>query len=215
VSEGNSEGFEGFEPTFTLYSSFSPHEGRLKSGSKCSRCSLKKAYGDDVWHTARITSLTREGTGWRLRFTCSDQDDFWEVVEAIKARIPRYARRFLPADKCWWIDGYELDELAGIFPNFHEMRNGGGGWTGSNERKSSYTKSPPSESDRIPAAVRRSFAVLYLLPEAPPDVIKAAYRACATVHHPDHGGETEMMKQVNLAFELSYQWAMQHQAQSA
>lgn len=46
------------------------------------------------------------------------------------------------------------------------------------------------------------YRVLHLQPGAPLEVIRAAYRALALIHHPDKGGNEETMKQVNIAFDL-------------
>lgn len=42
--------------------------------------------------------------------------------------------------------------------------------------------------------------ILYVTDSAPPEVVKAAYRALSTLHHPDHGGSTEMMQKINAAY---------------
>jgi hypothetical protein len=44
-------------------------------------------------------------------------------------------------------------------------------------------------------------AALHLLPDAPPELVDAAYRALAKVHHPDHGGRHEDMVVINQAYE--------------
>jgi len=38
------------------------------------------------------------------------------------------------------------------------------------------------------------------------DDIKAAYRKQARRHHPDLGGDEEMMKSINQAYELALSW---------
>jgi curved DNA-binding protein CbpA len=52
------------------------------------------------------------------------------------------------------------------------------------------------------AVERDAYVVLQVLPEAPQDVIQAAYRALARRYHPD-GREprVELMKEINLAYE--------------
>jgi curved DNA-binding protein CbpA len=45
-----------------------------------------------------------------------------------------------------------------------------------------------------------AYAVLHLLPTAPPELIKAAYRCLAMIHHPDRGGDTEAMQRINSAY---------------
>lgn len=55
-----------------------------------------------------------------------------------------------------------------------------------------------------PAIIRGgngSHAVLHLLPSAPAEVIKAAYRAMSLIHHPDRGGSTEAMARINDAMD--------------
>ncbi len=45
------------------------------------------------------------------------------------------------------------------------------------------------------------FDVLYVTPEAPPEVIAAAYRALSKLHHPDRNGDTSRMAALNAAYE--------------
>jgi hypothetical protein len=44
------------------------------------------------------------------------------------------------------------------------------------------------------------YQTLHLLPSAPPEVVKAAYKALAMKLHPDHGGDTEAMQRINDAY---------------
>ena len=80
--------------------------------------------------SVRLTRLERYGTGWVLKFTCEDRDDFYDVVDAIKLRVPAAYRRFMPDKKCWWIDGLYLSDLATLFVNFQSMRASGSGGLG-------------------------------------------------------------------------------------
>lgn len=45
-----------------------------------------------------------------------------------------------------------------------------------------------------------SYSTLHLLPNAPPQVVKAAYKALATIHHPDKGGDAFLMIKINEAY---------------
>jgi hypothetical protein len=45
------------------------------------------------------------------------------------------------------------------------------------------------------------FEVLHLLPSAPTEVVKAAFKALALLHHPDRGGDEELFKEINSAYE--------------
>jgi len=44
------------------------------------------------------------------------------------------------------------------------------------------------------------YKTLHLLPSAPPEVVKAAYKALAMKLHPDHGGDTDAMQRINDAY---------------
>jgi|688.fasta_scaffold02732_11 hypothetical protein len=45
------------------------------------------------------------------------------------------------------------------------------------------------------------YAVLHLLPTAPPAIIKAAWRELAKILHPDHGGDSEAFMRAKTAYE--------------
>lgn len=49
--------------------------------------------------------------------------------------------------------------------------------------------------------VQSHFQTLWLLDGAPLEVIRAAYKALALLHHPDRGGSHEAMVRINTAFE--------------
>ncbi len=63
-------------------------------------------------------------------------------------------------------------------------------------------------STRITARTRRiidekyadAWAELWLRPGAPREVIDAAFRALARLHHPDSGGSEEAMQRLNAAY---------------
>lgn len=67
---------------------------------------------------------------------------------------------------------------------------------------------PPPAAPRSPATppvpISRvlAFATLHLLPSAPQEVVRAAHRALAVVHHPDRGGEIDRMVEINAAYDL-------------
>lgn len=45
-----------------------------------------------------------------------------------------------------------------------------------------------------------SYDRLFLTPDAPPEVIKAAYRALTKIHHPDAGGDAEEFRKIDEAY---------------
>ncbi len=52
----------------------------------------------------------------------------------------------------------------------------------------------------MPANRRNYYRVLHVQPDAPAEVIKAAYRALMSLHHPDKGGDAEKAILVNEAY---------------
>jgi len=44
------------------------------------------------------------------------------------------------------------------------------------------------------------FKILYLREDAPPQVIKAAYKALAAIHHPDVGGDSQKFIEIDEAY---------------
>lgn len=54
---------------------------------------------------------------------------------------------------------------------------------------------------RSAAAPRTDHGVLCVTDDAPPEVIRAAYKALSRLRHPDAGGSTEEMQRINAAFD--------------
>lgn len=48
---------------------------------------------------------------------------------------------------------------------------------------------------------RRPHSILHVTTDAPPEVIKAAYKALAALYHPDHGGDAEHFMRIQEAYE--------------
>ncbi|MDP3768800.1 MAG: J domain-containing protein [Dehalococcoidia bacterium] len=77
---------------------------------------------------------------------------------------------------------------------------------GGRPRGERRTHIPPPPQDRSPPPRSRRpqedpFAVLGVLPSAPPDEIRKAYRKLAFTHHPDKGGSEDRMKRINAAYD--------------
>ncbi len=52
------------------------------------------------------------------------------------------------------------------------------------------------------ASLSSAYRELHLLPSAPPELVTAAYRTLAQLHHPDHGGDTGAMVALNAAVDV-------------
>src|SRR5262249_37230155 len=116
-----------------------------------------------------------------------------------KNHIPHRWRDYDPTDKCWRISsrghldmwlGY-VSDCDGVRVIWHNAE------AESNTRQQAH---PPRRPGRMVPA--DAFTALYLLPTAPPEVIKASYKALVLIHHPDRGGDLEQMKLINQAYDL-------------
>jgi len=73
------------------------------------------------------------------------------------------------------------------------------------------TSEAPPTLERPLRAPEGPYSVLCVLPTAPWEVVRAAYKALCLLHHPDRGGNTEDLQRINGAFaELE----KKHEAQS-
>jgi DnaJ-class molecular chaperone len=52
----------------------------------------------------------------------------------------------------------------------------------------------------LPAETVAAYRTLHLLPTAPDELVKHAYRVMCKIHHPDKGGMTREMQRVNEAY---------------
>ena len=131
-------------------------------------------------HDDNTTRNVHQIWGVELRFPYDAR-----LVASLKAEIPGYARSFEPANKTWTVRSAFAARAVGLllqcFPDARIERPG--------------TRPGPA-SILTPA---RPFAVLHLLPTAPPELIDAAYRTLARLHHPDVGGDPEAMRALNDA----------------
>jgi hypothetical protein len=124
-----------------------------------------------------------------IKVHADDADAFHDAIQGLKDFIATPYRRWQPSSKSWRIlpEGqlYVMDWLTVCRDQFSAEVTWG-------KAKPHARPSPKPAPD--------PFAALYLLPSAPVEVVKAAYRALATLHHPDHGGDVEKMKIINAAY---------------
>jgi len=100
-----------------------------------------------------------------------------EFVEALKNEIPKEYRAWNPDSKTWYIEP-RYAKLAEML--LHE-------WFETVEESGSNRESPDWAR------------VLHVQPDAPLEVVEAAYRALSKIYHPDLGGDAEKMRELNEA----------------
>ena len=133
--------------------------------------------------TAYIYELEPEYAPWRwaLAFDYSP-----EMVAAIKANIPSRERTWKPDLKQWWFKPGQLPSIEALA----RLHCGA----------VAYVRPDGDLEPPVPAEQAAAYRALYLVPGAPPELIKAAYRILAKQVHPDRGGTTTAMQRVNEAY---------------
>jgi len=128
-----------------------------------------------------------------------------EFVECLKEAIPYRSLRWEPDTKSWVVKHPYINDALEVASEFYErmdeLRLADGQAEPSPSASSSASSHDTIECVRRVREVYREEAVLHLLPNAPLEVIVAAYRAMAKLVHPDLGGSHEHMKAVNGAYE--------------
>jgi hypothetical protein len=138
----------------------------------------------------KITTIGDDGCG--VKISATDSEAFSYAIQELKEIIPAEFRNYDPTKKTWMINNWDclnvwLDELRRSYDIETEF---------SSEQANRQPPPPPKQNLTSP------YQTLYLLPNAPPEVIKATYKALAKIHHPDANGNNEKMIQINPAFEI-------------
>jgi DnaJ-domain-containing protein 1 len=137
-----------------------------------------------------MTTIYLSLTGDQVSVTLksSDRDAFEFLIEALKDRVPAYDRTYSPASKEWLIDASARADLEMWLDDAREVCGASVEWQPTKHERPRTRTAPDA------------FATLHLLPSAPPEVVRASYKALAMKHHPDHGGDTEAMQKINEAY---------------
>ncbi len=98
-----------------------------------------------------------------------------DVIQSLKAAIPSRCRRWDPEARVWSIDIRWWESACRVFEMYGLMQG---------------LRTPDT-----------AWEALHLRSSAPPELVDAAYRTLAKVHHPDHGGDNAKMRDLNLAYE--------------
>jgi hypothetical protein len=140
-----------------------------------------------------------DGAGFALKFGCDDTEDFLGLVRSLKSRVDWRARRFDPGEKLWYLTRAAGDDLRlWLLAHFEADQRRLVGLDLDDLLEEAAPPPPSSPPGRSPAS---PYDVLWLRPGAPPELVRAAYRALAQLHHPDRGGDHETMVAINRAFD--------------
>jgi hypothetical protein len=116
-----------------------------------------------------------------------------EFLRDLKAEIPHFARAWNNSRKVWIVEESYVTvavEIARRYFRVVEHRH--------EERAREQHSSTCSGAHYDPNGAH---SVLHLLSTAPPELVRAAYKCLALLHHPDHGGDVAKMQTINAAYE--------------
>ena len=109
------------------------------------------------------------------------------VVDALKRAVPSPLRTYDPDTRTWTV---AARYVSGVYHLLDQVF-GEVGVEGS--RSGAADRGRPTGGD--------PYVVLHLLSTAPPELVTAAHRCLAKLHHPDAGGSTAVMQRINRAVE--------------
>lgn len=133
--------------------------------------------------TAYIYELEQEYAPWRyaLAFDYSPA-----MVDAIKRNIPSRQRTWKGDIKQWWFKPEAQDSMLALcFLHCGDVQ---------------HVHENGSLTPVLPVETVEAYRTLHLLPSAPVELVKHAYRVMCKIHHPDKGGTTRTMQRVNEAY---------------
>jgi hypothetical protein len=142
--------------------------------------------------------VARTFSGFHIKLKSDNPDAFRLCIDTLKSAIAPDMRSYNPATREWFVDEDAAGRMrrwldycrANLYAEVEWLD--GEAYADPEAEWTPPKKSRPKASD--------PYVTLHLLPSAPPEVVKAAYRALATLHHPDKGGDEEKMKRLNEAY---------------
>jgi hypothetical protein len=166
-------------------------------------------------HEMKITLFEPVEDGYLFAFVAGSVS-LATAVRAIAALDP-WQRRWLPAERAWWIAdeaitllACRLPALAELLCQWHVRRDDisqcleGGYWA-----RSAATSTRSRAKVYVPRAVEAAYRSLRLPPGAGAEEVAAARRALAREHHPDAGGLHTSMAAINAAADTVMEWLRQ------
>jgi hypothetical protein len=141
-------------------------------------------------------NVKKASDGYAVTLKSSNPVDFNFAIGTLKSFIPSSARSYDPDARQWHVDAAAKVEFERWITNMRTVIAATIEWITADDAGDAH------ERPRKPHTPAKAdpFATLHLLPTAPPEVVRAAYRALAIKHHPDLGGDVRAMQQLNEAY---------------
>lgn len=109
------------------------------------------------------------------------------VINELKIQIPSCYRRWISDKRAWEITIIYEATILRIFAKYSIP----------------YIKIPQTiKKSSQPTDIPSEYRTLYLLPNAPREVVKASFRALSLLHHPDmQGGNAKRFREIKGAYD--------------
>ncbi len=151
-----------------------------------------------------MTTVTvkKAADGYHVKLKSSDPTDFNNAIGTLKSYIHASARSYDPQSRQWHIDVDAQTEFDRWLTYLVTVLGARLEWQPADAAKEERRHQWPPAGYRKQPTREELLKRLHLLPDAPPELIKAAYRELAKLNHPDKGGDTARMQELNEAFRL-------------
>jgi len=141
--------------------------------------------------------IARTYSGFHIKLKSDNPDAFRLCIDTLKSAIAPDMRSYNPATREWFVDEDATGRMRRWLDYCRANLYAEVEWLDGEayaDPEAEWTPPPPK-----PKAVD-PYVTLHLLPSAPPELIRAAFKCLAQIHHPDKGGETEVMQRINDAY---------------
>ena len=148
-------------------------------------------------HVTPTIHITSTPEGYVLKFKSMSRDNFSDAIASLKRTVPPHLREYEPTSKQWFVSDLARTQLDRWLGHLFVTHGVEAEWITADDAGDARER---TRKPHTPASVD-PFATLHLLPTAPPELVKAAYRALSHLHHPDKpGGDTAKMKTIIAAY---------------
>jgi hypothetical protein len=120
-------------------------------------------------------------------------DQFVDVIDSLKGIIPAHYRTYSMESKTWTIKSRRC-----LKDWLNEVRSWGVSVEWATTGRQEYSQPRQTWPDLREAA----YTTLHLLPSAPIELVAAAKKTLAQLHHPDRGGDLRAMQEINNAADV-------------
>jgi hypothetical protein len=148
-------------------------------------------------------TIARDGQqDFHVKLQSGDSYVFKSLIDALKNFVSPVYRKYEPNARKWVVGEPATESFRGWLAYARTTFNARIEWSGEAyaDPEAEWTPPPPPRPPRSKAL--DPHATLWLLPGAPPELVRAAFKCLATLFHPDKpGGDEERMKAINRAYE--------------